>query len=133
MDQYHRTRHPKGIEQAKALSGEFDLVISSPLCRALQTLAYSSITSRLPFQIWKDVRERVLHVSDLLPEEAQTLTGNLTIESYDELSKRGDGVFNKLKQLPPEVRTILIVSHCEFITELAGVGLHNAQMHSIEY
>ena len=35
---------PAGIEQAKLLSGHFDLVVVSPLRRAQETLHYSRIT-----------------------------------------------------------------------------------------
>lgn len=61
----------KGIEQAQQLHENFDLILISPLRRALQTLDYSSLKTTVT-EICDLCREQYFHESDMLDHETYT-------------------------------------------------------------
>jgi hypothetical protein len=107
-----------GRQQASALCGHYSLVIASPLQRARQTLQLSSITyDRL--EVSQLVREHRVDPCDFLLDEEEW------DESEEELMLRGDLFL--LHRLSCEHRSVLVVSHCEFICSLTGESPLNAE------
>ena len=97
----------KGIEQAKEITGQFDLIICSTLKRAKQTLDNSSITAN------------VTMYSDLFREQRQTSVLNflegeqIVDETPDDVRKRAREACNYIKTIP--YTDIGIISHAHFI------------------
>lgn len=109
-----------GTKQAAALSGSYSLVIMSPLRRAQQTLELSQIRYQC-LEVWNECREQCVDVCDWLLDEEPV------IETDDQLTTRVDVFLTKIRALPPHAFPTLVVSHCEFITNIAGIGLDNAK------
>jgi broad specificity phosphatase PhoE len=100
-----------GRQQAATLTGHYPLVLVSPLQRARQTLQYSRITyDRV--EVSDLVREQRVDACDFLVEE------ELRVESDEELMHRGNQLLQRLRHSPYE--SVLVISHCEFISSLTG-------------
>lgn len=128
----------KGEHQASKLTGEFDLVIVSPLRRAEQTLELSKIRwHQLCSQCYL-VREHVVDLCDVLSHERPSIStsstsasssqyfnadGTLRKESDAELAARVVAFKRFLSFVLaacPSVRSVLIVSHADFLWRLTA-------------
>jgi broad specificity phosphatase PhoE len=93
-----------GREQAKLLSGHYDLILISPLRRTLETLLYSGITYD-KVSIDYSLRERIFGRTDLLPNE------ELKVESDHDFWRRTHEFTELLKQETQKHQKILIIGH----------------------
>lgn len=109
-----------GKQEAAKLSGHYDVVICSPLRRAMQTLDCSGITftTRMNDAL---VREWVCNVSDMMVDEP------FHVESYSQFLARVDRFLEYLRCWYGVVKSVLVVSHGDFIHEIGGVGLRNGE------
>jgi len=113
----------KGEQQASLLMGHFDVVIHSPLLRARQTFALSQIKS--PYVIQSElVREFRIHPCDWMKNEVKGEP-----ETPEELSRRADSFLEWIHEHKELLinKTILIVTHGDFICELTGFAPENAR------
>jgi len=113
---------PQGIFQAQQLSGEFDLILVSPLRRALQTLEYSSLKSTTK-EICDLCREQYFHESDMLDHETYI---------HDEpsyfLEERVRKFHDLLEEKSKIYHHILIISHANFLARFTqGEQFENAK------
>jgi probable phosphoglycerate mutase len=96
-----------GVQQAEALAQrlrayEIDVIVSSPLERALQTARIIARTLPCNIQVMSQFAERRMGVYEgLTPEEAQA--------RYPELWRQG--ITRQMNQAPPEGETILEVGY----------------------
>lgn len=97
-----------GIKQASQLTGHYDLVITSPLKRSIQTLEYSQITYN---------ERKVLDlIREYKTDKCDFLEGELIIkESEEDLKKRLDIFKDFVDYIIIKYNTILIISHADFI------------------
>ena len=111
----------KGILQAKNISGHFDVVICSPLLRAIQTLKNSKITydklhtSHLCREICKDTGDFLEH-EDITYREPESKLKHRANKFKNELNK-----YNENKK-------ILVVTHYHFIYHMTGLHLKNGEL-----
>ncbi len=103
----------KGAKQAQKLTGQYDLVICSPLRRAVDTLFYSKIKYR-ELILDHDVREVKKDICDFLLFEPKK------IETEKQVLKRVERFKKYLDSLEGEYQRILIVSHGDFIWYLTS-------------
>lgn len=112
----------RGVEQAKKINLEVDLVICSTLCRTQQTLLHSSI------------KHKGLLISDLCREFKNGniinyLDGEvIKIETELELSERLKDFWKLVNSLYESHKTIAIISHQGFILKSCGLELQNGQI-----
>ena len=93
-----------GIDQAKLLDGDFDLVILSPMRRCQETLHYSNITYKNLY-ISNNLRERIFNETDNILLEKHVSEPDLKFFARCE-------EFNKeLENFCKYYRKILIVGH----------------------
>lgn len=112
----------KGVEQARAVVGRFDLAVVSPLRRAQQTLELSAIQANL--QIVESLcRERVIHHRDTLVGEA------FRAETDEEFWKRVELFRAKISAWSEANDTILVVGHSYFFAAAFNAwGLANCEL-----
>lgn len=103
---------PYGIEQAKQLSGFYDVIICSILKRAKQTLQYSELQSKHLYftDLCREVRK---DICDFLEGEDET-----NLETEQELQTRMDGFKEFLRSKAKSGEKVLIICHRDFIHEL---------------
>jgi broad specificity phosphatase PhoE len=102
---------PAGKAQAADLSGTFDVIVCSFMTRTKQTLHLSKITyTELHYS--EVCREFQTSICDYKPEEEEIP------ESVESLAARASTFRDFLNQF--EGRTILVVSHGDFIYHLNG-------------
>jgi broad specificity phosphatase PhoE len=109
-----------GVTQATTLSGNYDVVICSPLMCARQTLLFSNIVAgKIEFS--EMVRE-VLdgNVAHLLANESTTLA-----EPSASVDRRVQQVHERTDALRAQGKSVLVVSHHNFLLRLLGVSLPN--------
>lgn len=99
-----------GIEQSKKLNLHFDILIMSPLKRAIQTYANSNIKTK-EIIISPYIREQIRGESTWLDFE-----NNLPYESIDDMRKRIKYAMNNIYSLKHE--NIGVISHGDFLREL---------------
>ena len=99
-----------GIEQSKKLNLQFDMLILSPLKRAIQTYANSNIKTK-QLIISPYIREHISWESNWLDFEH-----NVPAESIEDMHKRIKYVMNMIHSMP--YQNIGIISHSEFLHEL---------------
>lgn len=107
-----------GIKQAKELSGNYDLVIVSNLQRSQNTLTYSAITYKQKI-VCELIREVVVDLSDTL------VTEFFVSESIDSVQFRIQNFMQYLKSI--QSQSVLIISHKDFLQNLTGKTLQNAE------
>lgn len=112
----------KGIEQAQQLHENFDLILISPLRRALQTLDYSSLKTTVT-EICDLCREQYFHESDMLDHETYTQD-----EPSYSLEERVRKFHNLLEEKSKIYNNILVISHANFLARLTqGEQFDNAK------
>ena len=100
---------PEGIEGAKQLSGNYDLIILSPMSRCLETFIYSSIQGQ---RVVKDVfREWMQCPGDFRQHDPHTRYA----EAEDEFKQRVSQGMEFLQNL--HLDDICVVTHSEWIKE----------------
>jgi broad specificity phosphatase PhoE len=118
----------QGIIQAQNLTGYWPFVLVSPLPRAQLTLCLSSIRYD-QVQICPLIREQKVDCCDFLIEEVNEDDHcQLIIESDEQLMDRADQFLHFIKQFEDTHKTILVVSHCEFIHSITARSLYNGEM-----
>jgi broad specificity phosphatase PhoE len=114
-----------GVFQASKLEGEYELVLLSPLRRALETYAKSNI------------RTGEVRILDLLHERRDGSTYNSLeliepfVESYEDVRFRANEVIRYLKTLPH--RTVCMVSHGTFMEcflQILGIDISEVDIHN---
>jgi broad specificity phosphatase PhoE len=112
----------RGINQAKFISGTFDIVICSSLKRARQTLENTKIkyTCLYISELCRELKKDIADVKEDEPDDFKR-------ETRSELSKRAIEFKNILKTFPKD-KKILVVSHGIFLAELIGFELKNCEM-----
>lgn len=129
VDVYDPDLTGRGEEQASKLTGHWDLVVTSNMKRAQRTLDYSQITydSRLTIDICRE--RRGMEIWSHLPGE------KLMYETHDEILERVELFRDVLRELASKHKSILVVSHCTFLSFLLrtpGVYLHHCSFGSFE-
>lgn len=101
-----------GRKQASQLSGNFDLVLISPLRRTLETLDYSNI-------IYKHIRH-----CDLLRERiavnCDRLNNNETFESEYGFNNRMSTLHDMINYYKTKYNSIIIITHFAVIYTITG-------------
>lgn len=106
---------PHGQTTAAQLTGHYQLIICSPLKRAIETLHYSQLTyDNIVFEPL--TREHKVDSCDFFDHE------EIVIESDEELTTRGDLFLQRYRSYH-----ILVISHCEFIANITSYSLDNLQ------
>jgi broad specificity phosphatase PhoE len=104
---------PKGVGQASALEGEFDVVICSIMKRTCETLEKSRI--KYGKVIFTDLcREKRSDICDYLSYEEEVK------ETDEELQKRIERFIYFLKSQVSAYQSVLVVSHGDFIHAVGG-------------
>jgi broad specificity phosphatase PhoE len=99
----------KGIEQAKKVSGYYDVVFCSIMKRTCQTLDHSEL--RYGRLIFTDLcREKKTTICDYLPYEDESL-----VDTDEQLEKQIRSFLYFLKSQASPYQNILVVSHGDFI------------------
>jgi hypothetical protein len=109
----------EGIKQAKGLSGYYDLVIVSPLKRALETL-YNSKIKYGELLISPLCRENMSYRCSLMK-------GEKYFETKSDLDKRIFLFKQLLINLSHIYDKILVISHTEFMGKMTGKYLDNGK------
>jgi broad specificity phosphatase PhoE len=108
-------------------SQHFDVVILSPLIRCIQTFNQCVVDYKNLY-IWNEAREFMQDSCDFFIDES------IKIETYERFSFRVDILIKRLKKLKDSnIKTVLIVSHCDLICELTGIALDNGAITKITY
>lgn len=112
----------QGKKQAKQLQGQYDLVIISPMKRALKTFALSNIIANQVY-IEPLFRERIYNQTDMLEPREK-------IETEEDFQQRILNIRKYLVQIRTQypLASILIISHGITLAYLFGKRLHNAQL-----
>ena len=93
---------------------EFDLVLCSPLKRAIKTYRYSNISCK-KFKILDILREHKTDFCDFFENE------DVITESVDNLMKR----INKFKELLKGLNNVLVIGHSDFFWYLTSNIVEN--------
>lgn len=101
-----------GIQQAEQITGTFDIIICSILKRTRQTLQHSQLSSKeLHFtDLCREVR---VDICDFLDYEDETKK-----ETEQEVAKRIREFKQYLKEKVPPGKSVLVISHRDFIHEI---------------
>ena len=103
----------KGIEQARALYGDFDVIVCSELRRTHETLVFSQLKAgKIVYTL--HCREQRKDRCDFLEEEDET-----ELESDEDTQARCQRFSIWLKSNFSSFQTILIVSHRDFIYHMS--------------
>lgn len=106
-------------------SEHFDVVILSPLIRCIQTFNQCVVDYKNLYT-WNEVREFMQDSCDFFIDES------IKIETYEQFSFRVDILIKRLTELKDSnIKTVLIVLHCDLICELTGVALDNGEITEI--
>lgn len=101
----------KGVRQAQKIKTHADLVLCSPMRRCKETLEYSGITYG-ECRVDPMVRERGSGRCDFFVDEEYVK------EPQDVFEKRVLSFYRRLKGLSKRYKTIIIITHCTFISTL---------------
>lgn len=114
-------------EQASKVSGKVDLVILSPLKRALETFVYSKLQASqiIVSNLCREVRGGT--PCDYLETEDTSY-----LESEDEIQQRILDFKTYIHELSKTYKTIAIISHFCFIEKITTKRLHNCQVISFD-
>jgi broad specificity phosphatase PhoE len=118
-----------GIEQAKQIKGNYDVILCSILKRAKQTLQYSELNSKqLHFtDLCREVRR---DICDFLEEEDET-----KLETDQEVQKRIKLFKQFLKSKTKPGEKVLVICHRDFIHEIGDKKYpepKNAELQTIQ-
>lgn len=114
-----------GIEQARKLSGDFDLVICSTLKRTRQTLDESQI-------IYRDIAFTDLCRENLDGNPNSNYNGeDVCAENNEQIVNRVNLFVDYLKEKEKQYSKILVVSHCLFLQSLTGYFFHNCNVWTV--
>ena len=100
-----------GIERAKKLSGNYDLVIISPMTRCIETFVYSNIYGEHR-EINSLFRELILCPGDFRQNDPAEITAD-TPEVFKKRVQKGMEYLKTLRQYP----NICVVTHSEWMKE----------------
>ncbi len=116
-----------GRIQASHLSGHFDIVLCSPLSRALETLQCSMITCD-KFVLCNELREFKMAKADFFPFES------VLKETFSELQERFDTFLIAVVQLLELGYSVLAIGHHQWFKRFSegALVLKNAEMGVIE-
>jgi broad specificity phosphatase PhoE len=104
----------KGVDQASAVDGEYDIVICSIMKRTRLTLEHSRI--KYGKLIFTDLcRENRQDICDFLPHEDETIK-----ETEEQLQHRIKSFTYFLKSQVSPYNSVLVVSHGDFIHTIGG-------------
>lgn len=102
----------QGIEDAKEITGTYDIIICSTMKRAKETLQHSQLSSKKLY--FTDLcREYKLDICDFLEDEDHTQK-----ETHEELEKRMRLFKQYLREKVDPGKTVLVVCHRDFIYEI---------------
>jgi len=138
----------KGILQASRIKGQYDLVLCSPLRRAIETFEYAKITSKNGVQLEPLAREKIFSITSFLFGEEfgyrKWVTRNRDNEEEDRLewkvlAPESDQKFlarmrrlkEKIEGLKGKYKSILIITHSKVIRSLLEVKAKNGDQHTI--
>ena len=108
-----------GIHQAAtALAGNYDVIICSPLMCARQTVAFSKIVAGQT-QFSDMVRE----IMDGNEAYLRANDSGGQIESKDEVTARIHQLHGRVAELRSQGKSVLVVSHHNFLQQFLGVSL----------
>lgn len=105
---------PKGIQDASQLSGTYDIIVHSPLKRAIQTLTHSHMQATDSIIETSLVKERKTDMCDFLEGEEQIY------ETEEQLMERIN-MFSKwihdrcTTGVEKEKKSVLVITHADFI------------------
>lgn len=130
----------QGKLQSRKLNGEYHLIILSPMKRCFQTLIESRLAGH-NVEFSKLVREYRQHLSDFLKNE------KIKIETEEKVLKRVakfKNLLQRLKERNPQMKTICVISHANFIwylsskvdketEERSGTWLKNCESYEFSY
>lgn len=116
----------EGMSQCTSLSGDYDLVILSPLIRTRQTLEYSLIHPKL-IVVSQLCREKRDSPCDYLRGE------DVVKETEDSVIKRVKDFKKELFEYSKKYKDILIISHGIFGWYLSGKCLRNCETMDISH
>ena len=110
-----------GIESAKQIKGEYDVVLCSPLLRARQTLD------------WSQIKYGSVHFLESLREIRDGNPINLySLESDNQLHESGDQIIARVNAAKSTILSfskdgarVLVISHYTFLYALTGRGFSN--------
>jgi broad specificity phosphatase PhoE len=102
----------EGMENVKNLSGEYELIILSPLRRAIQTYALSNIKTQnvIISPLVREWTSHGVHLPNFLDLE------DIFKESIEDLDKRIENTMSFIKA--QKETNICVISHSEFINRL---------------
>jgi len=114
-----------GIEQAKNLVGNVDLVIISELNRTRQTLEYSNIKYNVLFvsYLCNEIKQGEI-------ENCVNFSDTLIIETMHDVEKRIIEFKKLLLELNEKYQKILVISHAGFLRLFLN---SNSYLHNAEY
>lgn len=108
-----------GEAQATTITGQFDLVLCSPMRRARRTLELSKI-KYTEMQILTEARELRSIKSDFLEGEC------IFQESHEQMRERIKCIKDKLKKEVEKDKTVLLVTHSAIIRTLTSPNMHSS-------
>jgi broad specificity phosphatase PhoE len=120
----------RGVEQARALQGDYDVVICSVMRRARRTFELSQIRASL-VEYTMLCREWRNDICDFLDHEDETKDR----ESKEELAQRVDAFCSWVKsKYQQSGKRILVVTHADFVHVLTGGAkyLENGEFYEYE-
>jgi broad specificity phosphatase PhoE len=112
----------KGVVQSSDLKGTFDAIYVSPLWRAIETLAASKMSAPEVI-VMSLVREKREDPCDFRGDEREWR------EADEQVHDRATQFLDVVRS--SGYRRVAVVSHCEFIFQLAGVSLYHGQSTSL--
>lgn len=99
----------QGVEGARHLTGDYDLVLISPMARCIETYVYSHING--PRQINSLFREWRQGPGDFHNHDPPTVF----CETYENFQKRIEEGMTYLKSLKSDFRNVCVVTHSEWM------------------
>jgi broad specificity phosphatase PhoE len=102
----------QGVQDAKEITGTYDIIICSTMKRAKETLQHSQLSSKKLY--FTDLcREYKLDICDFLEDEDHTQK-----ESHEELEKRMRLFKQYLHEKVEPGKSVLVICHRDFIYEI---------------
>ena len=114
-----------GIEQARKISGDFDLIVCSTLRRTRQTLDESQI-------ICKDIVFTDICRENLDGNPNSQYNGeDVCVENNEQIVNRVNLFIDYLTEKEKKYSKILVVSHCLFLRSLTGYFFNNCNVWTV--
>lgn len=117
----------RGIQQARSLEGEYDVIFISCLRRTHQTLLYSHLTAKR-IVMTPLCREQRKDICDYMPGEDDGIK-----ESEEELALRIDSFKDFLRRECKPGERVLVISHGDFIDCATGRQKYPANAEFVEW